>query len=362
MTTVISTRHTKGEQDRKMEQIDRDFNIIEWLDAEQKKNEIDRIEFLEKHFSNGVLRYEYRTERDRVENCGRLIYTYTGIDGTEKEYKEFRCKVLVGENACPKCLSIRANQRSGDFRSRIDAVSDRQLYRLVAEDSLDMKRMRELCYRHGYKYLAVPTGNDGEKIVIVDGPVKGSSPVHPEDASNEIGRLGGFLSENRSLRVSGTLGAKTSDEDEKEDDVAARSVSVVAGGYVFIGSKEPTKAEKEIANVKAMVQARVDDSVDVITEENAQMVITERESVLDKIYLSMGYRRKRVADHKINVDVNEMNRVWSRIVLGKDSFQGDIRAVSPFSRMLISKTIDERNDTPDNFMTDIDRASRQFSL
>lgn len=345
-----------------MTAIQTENNIISWLEEEYKKEQEEREEFLKTHFSNGVLRYEYRTEKDRVENCGRLIYVYTGVDGTEKEYREYRCKVLTGKNACPKCLAIREMQRAGNFSERIESVSDRQLYEIVATDDREMKRIRESAYRNGYEYFAVPTGSEKEKIVIVDGRVKGSEPIHPGDAASKLKDLAGIIYDDRSIRVSGTLGINR-DKKDNQSTTSSATVSVISGGFIWSG-KEPTKAEKEIANVKAMV---IRDgsalSLDgVITEDNVQEVISEREQALDKIYRAMGYKRKRVAEHSLRVDIDEMNKLWAAIVIGKDRFRGDIRTISPFSRMLVSRTIDERNSRLDGFNESVDLASRMFSL
>ncbi len=337
-------------------------NIITWLMEEQKREEEEEIEYLRTHFRNGVLRYQFRTEKDRVENCGRLIYRYIGPDGTEREYREFRCKVYTGPYACEKCLGIRRRQRSGDFSSRIDAVNDRQLYRYIASDGGDLKRLRESCYKHGYEYVAIPTGNGVEKIVITDGRVKGSSPVHPEDAKREISTLGGFLDAKKSIRVSGSLGVVEDADGSEESNTNGRIVKVTVGGYVYRGT-EPTKIEQDIANVKAM--ANVGEVLlrdGEITESNIQDVMVEREEALTAVYLSMGFKRKRVADHSINVDLDEIDKLWAVIETGKDSFRGDLRVINPFSRMLISRTLDERNSRPDDFSADVDKASKQFLI
>lgn len=337
-------------------------NIITWLIEEYKREEEERVEYLRTHFSNGVLRYQFRTEKDRVDNCGRLIYRYIGPDGTEREYREFRCKVFTGPNACQKCLGIRNNQRSGDFSDRIDAVSDRQLYQYIAYDGGDLKRLRESCYKHGYEYVAIPTGNGTEKIVITDGNVKGSVPIHPDDAKTEVSRLGGFLDAKKAIRVSGSLGNPKGMIENVKVNTNRRMVKVTVGGYVYQGV-EPTKAEQEIANVKAMAsigEALLRDME--ITESNVQNIMSEREGALTAVYLSMGFKRKRIADHTVNIDIDEINKLWAIIETGKDTFRGDLRSVSPFSRMLISRTLDERNSRPDDFASDVDKASKQFTL
>lgn len=101
----------------------------------------------------------------------------------------------------------REMKRAGDFKGRIESVSDRRLYEITIFDDRDMKRLRESAYRNGYEYLSVPTGNDKEKLVIIDGRVKGSKPIHPNDAVSKLKNLAGVVYNDRSVRASGTLGS-----------------------------------------------------------------------------------------------------------------------------------------------------------
>ncbi len=117
------------------------------------------------------------------------------------------CKRLTGEDACPICLAERELERAILLISRIDTINV-NLYTMMARTERDMKRMRELCYRHGYKYLSVPTGNNSEKFVVVDGKVKGSRLTDSDEVKTTLCNLVGVISEGRSVRVSGTLGMR----------------------------------------------------------------------------------------------------------------------------------------------------------
>jgi hypothetical protein len=312
------------------------------------------IEYRKKHFSNGVLRYSYRTEADKLEYCGRLISMYVGADGTQKERREFRCKLP----ACQKCMTIRANERANDFTDRLDAVEG-PLFHLTVSTEREQKRLREWAYRRGYDYISLPTDSD-DKEIFINGPVKGSLPIHLEDAKTMAKKLSPVMYQDKSKKVSGKLGKDLSKEGKKEDS-RQNNVTVYLREYVFNG-KKPTKVEIQIADAKAIVHAI--DSLDSfdgkITRENIQEVFTKREAALFAVYKRMGFKVHHFDPVEKVVDLDAVNESWARIEIGKHKFHGKPSSLSPFVRLLVERAMDEHNskETPELFEKQVDSVAQ----
>jgi hypothetical protein len=314
-------------------------------------------EYHRTHFRDGSLRYEFRGKEDRLANCGKYISMYIGPDGTQKERREFRCKLPE----CEKCMEIRANQRAGNFMDRIEAVKDRVLFLLKFDMGSDQKRLREYAYRHRYEYLAVPDEYGG-KIVIADGPIWDSEPIHFQAASKLVASLGYVMFLDRSKKVSGKLGKEPKKESASKE--PPNFTSVLVRDYDFVG-RRPTKAEIEIADVKSMSASGIALGPDgVINADNIQAVIREREDAICSIYQRMGYTLRVFPPSGRAYDLNAMNRVWARVEIGRHQFHGNMNGLSQFSKMLVSMAIDEHNSkaNDDTFYQDVDRASSFFTL
>lgn len=336
-------------------QIGNDFSVKRFLEDQWIAEE----EYHRTHFRDGSLRYEFRGVEDRLKNCGKYISMYIGADGTQKEKREFRCKLPE----CEKCMQIRENQRSGDFKDRLDAVADRTLFHLRVESDVAQKRLREYTYRHGYQYLSVPN-ESGEKEVFVDGPVNGSDPINHFDAKEIVSSLGRVMFLDKSKKVSGKLGKDQEKESKRSHVEAPNFVSVFIREYDFIG-KRPSKAEIEIANVKSMTASSDELGQDgFITEGNVQAVMTKREDAVFSIYSGMGYRLSVFNPVERTYDLNAMNRVWARVEIGQHKFYGNMGALNQFSKMLVSMAIDEHNskETAESFHSDVDNASSFFTI
>jgi hypothetical protein len=313
------------------------------------------IEYREKHFSNGVLRYQYREEADKLEYCGRLISMYVGADGTQKERREFRCKLT----SCAKCMGIREKERANDFTDRLENAGG-PLFHLTLSSDIELKRTRELAYKWGYDYLCIPTGSE-DREVFVSGPVKGASLIHKEDAKAIAKKLGGVIYKDKSKRVSGKLGRD--DADDEDQKVTANNVSVLVREYVFNG-KKPTGVEIQIADAKAIAHTldALDNFNGVVTEENVQEVFSQREAALFEVYRKMGFKVHCFSPVEKTFDLVAVNESWSRIEMGKHKFHGNLNSLSPLVRLLVSRAIDEHNskETPDSFGREVDFAAKMF--
>lgn len=102
----------------------------------------------------------------------------------------------------------RSDRREKYFCDRIDcAVTENKgLYIIYLSGAVEMNRLKANCFYQKYDYLSVPVNESGDRIAIVDGPVKGSSPIQPDEAKEELLSTVSFISFSRSARISGSLG------------------------------------------------------------------------------------------------------------------------------------------------------------
>jgi hypothetical protein len=331
------------------------WRVLDFLQEEWAKEAAQR----EMYFSNGVKRYQYRTEEDKVKNCGRLISMYIGADGTQKERREYRCRL----QSCAKCMGIRAKERTNDFSERIERVaSEKPLFYLELSTKAEQRRFREAAVRRGYEYLIVPTGTE-VRYVVTDGPVSGAEPIYYADAINRLKGVSGVIYSDRSKRVSGKLGKQTASGEATEENVGGEKVTVLVREYVFNGRK-PTKAEIQIADVKAMSSASdiLGDS-GLITVDNAQALITKRENVLFRVYKLMGFPVHTFDPVEKEFDLDVMNKTWARVEIGKHRFFGNLGSLNPYARMLVSRAIAERNnkETTEAFEDEVELAAMSIS-
>lgn len=103
-------------------------------------------------------------------------------------------------------LEARNCKRIDRIIERIGKVSGSELHVISLKNETDSIRFRSNCSYHKYNYLSMPVSDSGEKIVIVDGPVKGSAPVSVDEAKEILLSVATFMSKNRSVRAGGSLG------------------------------------------------------------------------------------------------------------------------------------------------------------
>jgi hypothetical protein len=328
---------------------------VHWIREFIQESIEEENAYREKYFSNGVLRYQYRTEADKVENCGRLISMYIGADGMQRERREFRCKLPT----CEKCMAIRANEREKDFTNRLDAAAGETLFRVVISGDLEQKRLREWAYKNGYEYLSVPT-ESGDKEVFINGPRRGSSPIHVDDAKAIVKKLGRVMHLDRSKKVSGKLGKE---EKVKSEEKKGASVTLLVREYAFSG-KRPSKVEMQIADAKAMSLAtELTEGFDgVFTEQNVQAVFSQREDSLQRVYQKMGFSIHFFAPVEKVYDLDAMTKSWARVEAGRHKFHGSMSSLSPLVRLIVTRAMEERSkkEADDSFAEDIEVAAQSL--
>lgn len=119
-----------------------------------------------------------------------------------------------------KSVSLVRKKKLGKGRDRIGARSRMMLKRmdnidssvsifcLLTDNEDEQRRMVQNCKHHGYEYFSVPTGVSKEKLVIVDGPVRGSWEISRHDAEEWVLSCVAVSQPGRESVVSGNLGLK----------------------------------------------------------------------------------------------------------------------------------------------------------
>lgn len=307
------------------------FGPIAFFDEEQKEQ-------AEKYYSNGVKRPKYRNRREKVSNCRRPIGWYIAADGTPKLLREPPCHVITGDDPCEYCLKVRNYNRRKSVEGRIDDVSNRQLYAININDSVESNRLKANCHNHNYEYLLVPIDSDGTKLAIVDGPVKGSYPVSNEKAKRLVGQTGTFISPDRKLRISGKLGLS-----EYSDDIPSHKNSVDVETHIigFYGKNKPSEIDIVRAYVLAMIQTS--DKTE-LTRENIQDVFDERHERAMLYLEEMGFSPYVKFTRIDAIDFDIAKGRWTEVIVQLPKVTGHIESLDGLTKLVLSMSLEQMKE------------------
>lgn len=312
------------------------FSVIDFIERESEAD----IEWHKQHFPDGSHRHEFRDEKERVENCRKPYGVGINESGVLYIKRSYPCHILTGPYACQDCLDSRRRKRERDYSGRIDNVDESiGLYCTRTRDRVEQRRLAQNCKYHGYDYFAVPTGTGDEKLVIVNGPVKGSDPISRDNARRLILSHAHVLSEDRSAFVSGNLGKESAEEDDRDD---ADIVEVYVRVLIYSGDKRPSGVEVAIANAKVASRMQINGSD--ITADNIQEIVSKRESESMRILQSMGFRCKFSAAVRKKFNLAALRRQWLSIERSLYSISGSIESISDITRYIIEESVGEQNE------------------
>lgn len=314
------------------------FNVVSFLEKEQ-------AEFLETHYANGVKRFKYRTRSEKKMNCRRIIGWTTGPDGAARPFRENPCHIITGDDPCVFCSEVRNYKRGQWLNGRIDNLVGVPLYYLELSDSADANRLRASCSYHGYKHLSVPVDEDGRKFVLVDGPVRGSVPISLDEAKQKVASASAFMSPERRVRVGGSLGVDSSD-DNNAANKHKNSVDVSVNVFGFYGN-EPSPIEISRAHVLSMVV--VGEKTEV-TIDSIQSVFSNRQQKVMETLSDFGYSPYIKMTKLESFDPDVISSRWTEIVIRQPEVTGHVSSLDGITRMVMGLSIDElkrvaRNDS-----------------
>lgn len=307
-------------------------------------------EQIEKEYTNGVPRFEFRTREERIANCGRAMYKRIGANGLPENAFEYRCHIITGDNPCRKCVSIREKQRIREFTARIKSAEGSDFHIAETSDKKDMDRLWNRCKRKGLDYISFPNGDDG-RITIINGRIRDSEPISMNDAISLARKFSGFISEDGSLRVTGNLGK------EKKDKKVSDTVTVKVRGYGFIG---PHPDLDTVTAVEAKLAEFVPDSIreEGITADNIQLAITDRENQMEKLYDKAGYSVKWFTPRDSVFKLDDIKNNWLTIEPGEVKVTGKLDSANPYLARTLSMAIDYHNGRSVPFSDSVDEAIR----
>lgn len=316
-------------------------------DKQEQDKEFDATRFIEeqrqldtdwqaRHFPDGSLRYEFRDEKYRVANCRKSYGVGINESGILYIKKGFPCHVVTGPNACKKCLSVRENRRRKNFSDRIENVADSVgLYFLITDGKVSHRRVVQNCKHHGYDFFSVPTIANGEKLVLVSGPVRGSEPISRDDARRAVSSWASVLLENRKMVVSGKLG-KVSDDDRDRRD-GDEIVEIHTRYIIYTGDREPSALEVAVANARVANRSR--SKATDITAENVQEIVTEREGESMLALLSMGFRCRFSAPKCSKFNLASIKKQWLSIQSSSCVVSDGVAALDDTTRYVIGEAV-----------------------
>lgn len=329
-----------------MKESEASFDPVLFLDEQQKIFD----EWHETYFPDGTKRYQFRTEKERVDNCRKQYGVAINENGVLYIKREHPCHVYTGDNACEKCLEYRKKKRESDFRERIDNVLDggTSLYFVTTNNVVEQRSLSRRCKYHGYEFLSVPTGAGDERVNIVNGPLDGTSPISGQAAKSRLAQCSAVLFPDRSKRVSGGLGIEIDDDNRNGENV----VNLVYREIVW-GDKKMTAVDVAIANAKLARRMFKKEGTVKVTPENAQELLTSREDETMCMFRSMGFwcYFSKEKTKKFNIDA--MAEQWLRISSEKYGVVGNINSADEVTQTVVKMAIDGLN-------SDLDEEDRFF--
>lgn len=305
------------------------FDAMQFLEDEWSS-------YWEQHYSYGIKRPKYRNKEEKVKNCRRVIGWGIGEDGNYKPIREYPCHVITGDDPCEYCLSVRNYKREQALLNRLDNVGNRSLYFMMIGSKKEANRLKANCHNRGYDFLSVPVSASGEKVVIIDGPVKGSIAISLEDAKRELSRASPFLSSDRSVRVGGNLGVEYEPEPK-----TARNYVTVNVRVIWFNGKAPDTVEISKASVLSMVSLGQGTE---ITKENFQDVIYARQDKLMEIFRELGYSPYVRMEKEEKMDFDSVVERWSEIILRLPEVTGKRESLDGITKRIMSLSLNDLTD------------------
>lgn len=331
-----------------------DFDAIAFFNAyNDEKDEWHRI-----HFPDGTKRYQYRTEKERVENCRKSYGVAIGENGLLYIRREHPCYQYDGENACEDCIERRRKKRLFEFSDRIDNASDggTSLFFITAKDSIEQRKIAQRCKYHGYNFISVPTGNREERCVVINGPVSGSSLISHHEAKKKLAGCSGVLFLDRSQRVSGKLGKSQNDSelDERNGD----NIVELMHREIIWGDKKFSAIEIGLANAKLARKMFQKEGSVKVTKENAQALLASREEETVAILRAMGGNCYLSGEKVKKFNIDAMAEQWLSICYDGYRVIGNVNGADPLAQRIIRMAMDNVNsEIDDRFSAEADKVA-----
>lgn len=311
------------------------FNVSVFLETE-------RDEEREMYYANGIKRPKYRDRREKMANCRRPVGWYIGADGTPMLLREPPCHVITGDDPCEYCVKVRNYKRQKSVEQRIEDVGGRQLYHISVANKVESNRLKSNCHNHNYEYLLVPIDSDGTKVAIVDGPVKGSSPISHEGAKRAVSQTAVFISPNRKLRISGKLGLSDPGSDIPEH---KNSVNVDVNVIGFYGRNKPGEIDVVRAYVLAMI--RTTDEIE-LTKEGIQEIFDARHERAVAYLREMGFSPYTKFTKTEAIDFDIVKERWTEVVFQQPKVTGNMNSLDGLTKLVLSMSLEQMREVMSN--------------
>lgn len=264
---------------------------------------------------------KYRTDKERVFHCNRAMGIMGAKDATliVQELREYGCGRVKEPYSCPSCLQRRQGHRWHIITERINSAEEMVVYISTIKTKMEMTNLRRSCSYHGYQYLSIPT-EDGGKVVVTTGEVKGSIEMNKAEAALYLGSFSGVVNQGR---MTGKLGRENNEESESEK--------------VIVNTRELVCPAKKIEgdileNANLIVAYKMVLTPEYrITEDNVQALMTRKENILAQVLLEYGYETKFLDPKPISVELEAVNKLFLRIVGGYE-IEGSLNGYSAIAR------------------------------